>query len=202
MGTIGKRLKWLRQQKGATQEQIAEILNIGQSTYANYEIDRRIPNPEMLVFLADYYGVPIDFIMGAGLFKDSENLVSKREELARNISSVSKQITIDALLEMDSISFIRVAYAYNDMLSISNQSDYDSSALTESASNALPQNDISQLSTDEINIISIYRNLDWDNKVLLCAKAVELKQGVSPPPGESDAIAENALPSNGTEGVA
>jgi transcriptional regulator with XRE-family HTH domain len=58
------RLKYAREQKGYSQVFIADSIHIGQSTYANYEIGRRIPDLEKLGMLADTLDVSVDWLIG------------------------------------------------------------------------------------------------------------------------------------------
>lgn len=62
--TFGERLKQAREESGYTQEQVADNLNIGRSTLANYEVNRTEPNLENLAKLADFYYVSADWLIG------------------------------------------------------------------------------------------------------------------------------------------
>jgi len=62
--SFGKRLKKLREDKEMTQRQLAEILGIGASTLAMYEIDKRSPDHNMLLKLANYFNVSTDYLLG------------------------------------------------------------------------------------------------------------------------------------------
>lgn len=61
---ISKRLKELRFEKGFTQMQVAIYCNITEKAYQNYELMRREPKLEILVKIADFYGVSLDYIVG------------------------------------------------------------------------------------------------------------------------------------------
>ncbi|MCX7829246.1 MAG: helix-turn-helix domain-containing protein [Thermanaerothrix sp.] len=63
---IASKLKKLRKQKGLTQEEAAKALNIAKSTLGNYEIGRRAPDLPMLIKLADFYGVSLDYFRMSG----------------------------------------------------------------------------------------------------------------------------------------
>lgn len=54
----------LRIDKGYTQKQIAEILNVKQNTYSQYEIGVLNYPIEVLMKLADFYGVSVDYLLG------------------------------------------------------------------------------------------------------------------------------------------
>lgn len=64
MPTLGKRLKELRQSIDKTQVELAKILGVSQSTYALYETDSRQPDYEKINFLADYFKVSTDYLLG------------------------------------------------------------------------------------------------------------------------------------------
>lgn len=56
------RLVELRKDLGLSQEEVADKLNIGRSTYANYEAGRTEPNISILKDLSKIYNVSIDYI--------------------------------------------------------------------------------------------------------------------------------------------
>lgn len=58
------RLKTLRKTKGLTQKEIANRLGIARTTYAGYEQGEREPDYETLIKIADYFNVPVDYILG------------------------------------------------------------------------------------------------------------------------------------------
>lgn len=64
MPSIGERLAELRRQKGLSQAELARLLNLGQSTIAMYEKNRRAPDYHQLVRLADFFGVSVDYLLG------------------------------------------------------------------------------------------------------------------------------------------
>lgn len=63
------RIRALREDKDLTQTDIANLLNIGQKTYSDYELGKtRIPFDSMLV-LARFYDVSMDYLSGASDIK-------------------------------------------------------------------------------------------------------------------------------------
>lgn len=54
---LGVLLKKLRKEKDLTQEEFCNIVDFPQSTYANYESDKRMPNVDSLEKIANYYGM-------------------------------------------------------------------------------------------------------------------------------------------------
>lgn len=61
---ICETLKALRVSSGFTQEEIADKLGMKQRTYSNYETGVREPNALVLMRIADYYNVTVDYILG------------------------------------------------------------------------------------------------------------------------------------------
>lgn len=58
------KLKETRQENGKTQKEIADYLNIKQNTYSQYENEKRQIPIEILIRLADYYDVSVDYLLG------------------------------------------------------------------------------------------------------------------------------------------
>ncbi len=60
----GERLAELRQAKGWTQKKLAKLLNITDRAVAYYEAGQRTPPVDMLMRLADLFGVTVDYLLG------------------------------------------------------------------------------------------------------------------------------------------
>ena len=54
----------LRIDGGYTQAQIADVLNVKQNTYSQYEIGTLNYPIDALMKLADFYGVSVDYLLG------------------------------------------------------------------------------------------------------------------------------------------
>ena len=61
---LGKNLKELRTERGYTQKQVADLLNINSVTYLHYEKDQREPPLSLLADMARLYDVSVDYILG------------------------------------------------------------------------------------------------------------------------------------------
>lgn len=53
-------LKSLRKQKKLTQRNIAEIFHISQTSVSKYEREEAVPDLELIVKMADFFGVSLD----------------------------------------------------------------------------------------------------------------------------------------------
>ena len=58
-----KRIKELRKYKGMTQTEMAQVLHCSQRVYSDYERGKVDISTEMLIKLADFHGVSIDYIL-------------------------------------------------------------------------------------------------------------------------------------------
>lgn len=58
------RLIQIRKRFKFTQEETAKRLDVNRTTYTNYEIGKRIPEPETLEKIADLFEVSIDYLFG------------------------------------------------------------------------------------------------------------------------------------------
>lgn len=60
---LSKRIVYLRKKSGISQAQLAKELNISASAAGMYEQGRRTPNLDVLVMLAQYFGVSLDYLI-------------------------------------------------------------------------------------------------------------------------------------------
>ncbi|MBQ3134090.1 MAG: helix-turn-helix transcriptional regulator [Clostridia bacterium] len=61
---LAERLKRCRKEKGLTQGQVAIYCDITEKAYQNYELMTREPKVEILIRLADFFGVSLDYLVG------------------------------------------------------------------------------------------------------------------------------------------
>ncbi len=58
-----RRIRDLREDHDLSQKQLAAALGISQRVYSYYETGKHVIPPEILVALADYYGVTVDYLL-------------------------------------------------------------------------------------------------------------------------------------------
>ena len=61
---IFKNIRNLREDNDKTKKELAEYLNIKQTTYSKYELGKINIPIEMLIKLADFYDVSLDYLTG------------------------------------------------------------------------------------------------------------------------------------------
>ena len=94
-------LKTLRKARGYTNaKDFCEYAGISFNTYQNYEAGSRVPTVEILVKIANFYGVTTDYLLGRDSQKSNELTPTQREEIAtQKWLSLDKEKR-DALLQM------------------------------------------------------------------------------------------------------
>ena len=61
---IFRRIRELREDRDLTQTALADYLGVRQTTYSKYELGRIEVPVEVLIKLADYYQVSLDYLAG------------------------------------------------------------------------------------------------------------------------------------------
>lgn len=59
-----RKLRTLREERGLTQKQVAEIVNMSQTGYNQYEIGKNDVPTSILIKLALFYDTSVDYILG------------------------------------------------------------------------------------------------------------------------------------------
>lgn len=60
----GNRLKELRKEQNITQSNLAKILNVTQDSISLWEKNKRVPDTQYIIQLADYFNVSADYLLG------------------------------------------------------------------------------------------------------------------------------------------
>lgn len=89
---LSKRLIELRKQKNKTQEDIAKVIGVTRPAYTAYERGLRTPDYDILVTLADYFDVSVDYLLGR---TDNPNPPSKEFNPLDEINKLLKKYDID-----------------------------------------------------------------------------------------------------------
>ena len=124
MAEIKDRILDLRIENSLTQSQMAKIFDVGISTISMWEQGQRIPRPNTLQEICDYFNVDMDYLMGrsdiknryqAGLKYDWEN---KKEEKENNIFS---QLTNEELAKLEKFKNMSTVMFMNEGNDISDE---------------------------------------------------------------------------------
>ena len=121
---IKDRILNLRIENSLTQSQMAKIFDVGISTISMWEQGQRIPRPNTLQEICDYFNVDMDYLMGrsdiknryqAGLKYDWED---KNEEKEKNIFS---QLTDEELAKLEKFKNMSTVMFMNEGNDISDE---------------------------------------------------------------------------------
>lgn len=102
---IGKNLKSLRKEYEITQVTLCKATNIEQSTLAGYETGKNTPKLDILLSLANYFNVTLDYLVGRSEIKTSPVASLAKEEEAyikkfRELNQFNKEIIIGKTNEL------------------------------------------------------------------------------------------------------
>lgn len=114
---MGDRIKEVRLSQNKTQKDVAEYLGITEQALSFYERGKREPKLEMWIKLANYFGVPVDYLQGV-------------EERFETTSELEQQSKHDAIwkgmaktLRAASVGTIGWEEAYQDLKRYQRKSD-------------------------------------------------------------------------------
>lgn len=124
---IGSFLKQLRKEKGITQEQLAEALNVSNRTVSRWETGNNMPDIGILVDIADYYNISIPEIINGE--RKSEIMNKEEREIAKSMSdyattekeNIFKEMKVQSIIGVYALILYLIlhetgAYMYNDIL--------------------------------------------------------------------------------------
>lgn len=97
------RLKKIRKRYNITQKSISEYLGITLRTYQRYEDGTIEPHLSTAMSIANYFNLPVDCLLGNGLFANWEEILQHKDEildyLKENILSFPDSYDLSTLTE-------------------------------------------------------------------------------------------------------
>jgi transcriptional regulator with XRE-family HTH domain len=100
MTSFGDRLQFLIKSNGITQKDLADTLNVKRGSVSNWVTNRRFPDAETLIKIADYFHVTIDFLLrGADEYLNKEyDEISSLYKKYSDLSEDDKEL-IDTMIQ-------------------------------------------------------------------------------------------------------
>lgn len=86
---VGAFIKELRKEKGLTQEQLAEQLNVSRRTVSRWETGSNLPDLDILIEMADYYGIELRELLDGE--RKSEKMNKELEETVLKVVKYSNE---------------------------------------------------------------------------------------------------------------
>ena len=100
--SLGQRLKQVRVEKGFSQADVADFLNISRQSISRWETDKAYPDIDNLVELSKYYEISIDELLTETKVLQQE-INKKTKQMNKNIQEIeNKQRKLNQLLSSDS----------------------------------------------------------------------------------------------------
>lgn len=90
-----ERLKQLREEKGLTQNEFAQSLDIDRSVYNKIETNVRPIRENELITIADFFSVSTDYLLGRTSQKYDISDLQKEKDIAKQIENTINQVTND-----------------------------------------------------------------------------------------------------------
>lgn len=102
------RLKKLREEKKMNKKEVAIALNMPYSTYLSYENNDREPSSDVLIKIAKYFEVSIDYLLGLSKIrkKNNENIVNRLRLSEKTIEVLEHFNKIDDDIKQRNPSYI------------------------------------------------------------------------------------------------
>ena len=84
-------LQDLREDRDISRKDLAMVLNISVSTLGMYEQGRREPNIDMLIKIANYFDVSIDFLVGRSFKNENNEMLTEALHLKNQINKLPQE---------------------------------------------------------------------------------------------------------------
>lgn len=100
---IGARIRYLLDETGMTQKELAEILNISASTLNGYINKGKEPDYTMLICLANYFHTTTDYLLGRSNMRSASDQPINEDEgnllgIYRLLPTQQKEIVLDNVI--------------------------------------------------------------------------------------------------------
>ncbi|MBQ8417031.1 MAG: helix-turn-helix transcriptional regulator [Phascolarctobacterium sp.] len=89
--TFAECLQELREDRNVSRKELAAFLNVSVSTLGMYEQGRREPNIDMLIKLADYFNVSLDFLVGRSFNRGERKIMLEALQLKNRIDKLPQE---------------------------------------------------------------------------------------------------------------
>lgn len=83
---IGNTIKYLRRERGITQEELAEILGVSCQSVSRWENNTCYPDIELLPTIANFFGITVDNLLGVDDAAEAENVEKYLSDFQNAIS--------------------------------------------------------------------------------------------------------------------
>ena len=121
MAEIKDRILNLRIENSLTQSQMAKIFNVGISTISMWEQGQRIPRPNTLQDICDYFNVDMDYLMGRSDIKNRYQAGLKYDWEEEKEKDIFSQLTDEELAKLEKFKNMSTVMFMNEGNDISDE---------------------------------------------------------------------------------
>ena len=93
-----ERLKQLRDEQEISQYELADTLKLSRGVLGNYEQGRREPDYDTLIYIANYFGVTTDYMLG---ISEERELNEKAKSRVEHLMNKAVQLPAPSLLDLE-----------------------------------------------------------------------------------------------------
>ena len=108
---FAKRLAQLRQEKGLTQQKLADILKCSKSTISLYETGDTVPDAKNIVGLCDIFGVSCDYLLCQTDYRRPENERLTVEDMGYSEKAAQKLNDLDLFKVRDKSTHVELPFS-------------------------------------------------------------------------------------------
>jgi len=91
--SLGLKIRELRERKGLSQEQLADEIGVKKSSVSLWELDKTSPRPKLIIELAKYFEVDVDYLytINSPKLDESQEIRGLKEALGDISSKLYKE---------------------------------------------------------------------------------------------------------------
>ncbi|WP_088815485.1 MULTISPECIES: helix-turn-helix domain-containing protein [Listeria] len=94
---FGDRLVKLRKERKLTQDDVSKKIGVARTSYASYEQNRRVPDSDVQIKLADFFDVSLDYLHG----RETERVEIKNKDGYLIAAHAPKDMTPEQIEELE-----------------------------------------------------------------------------------------------------
>lgn len=113
---FSKNLKYLRESRNLSQNKLAEMIGVNQTTIARWEDDNRTPNLDNAIDVSETLNIPLADLIGKDLSDPTKTILPKSDEYKQILLKKGVIDENDNITEEDAKKLIDFAIANKDYL--------------------------------------------------------------------------------------
>lgn len=111
---FASRIKLLRKNKHKTQTDLAQLLDVSKTQISDIENGKTTTSIERLYALADFFDVPLDYLVGNGIFSNWEEIIERKEQVIDSLEETVPMLKELNLSKASEKQLMRILPAFID----------------------------------------------------------------------------------------